>query len=128
MRWLKTLVIGMGLLIVIGLTVVIVEVARRAGAPSPSSSILSTASGPTPPAPPVIGATAPAGRTPSAALFGDTRIVIPPGATAQDVITDGGRLIVRLRRADGGAALLLIDAATGTRLGLITLENRAKGQ
>ena len=59
MRWLKTLVIGMGAVIVIGLTVVIVEVVRRAGEPSQSVTL-----SPLPPAPPVIGAPAPAAVTP----------------------------------------------------------------
>ena len=62
MRWLKTLVIGMGAVIVIGLTVVIVEVVRRAGKPSQSVTL-----SPLPPAPPVIGAPAPAAVTPLAA-------------------------------------------------------------
>jgi len=114
MRWLKTLVIGMGVVIVIGLTVVIVEVARRAGEPAATAVRI-----PTPPSPPVIGAAAPAGS------FGDSSISIPIGATAEEIVPDGARLIVRLRLSDGRAALLLIDPATGRKLGLITLDSRA---
>ena len=122
MRWLKTLVIGMGAVIVIGLTVVIVEVVRRAGEPSQSVTL-----SPLPPAPPVIGAPAPAAVTPPARIPGDISIVIPSGATAEEIVTDKARLVVRLLLSDGSAALLLIDAATGKKLGMITLDNRRKG-
>ena len=122
MRWLKTLVIGMGVVIVIGLTVVIVEVVRRAGEPSKSVTL-----SPLPPAPPVIGAPAPAAVTPPARIPGNISIVIPPGATAEEIVTDKARLVVRLLLSDGSAALLLIDAATGKKLGMITLDNRRKG-
>lgn len=122
MRWLKTLVIGMGVVIVIGLTVVIVEVARRAGEPSQSAAY-----GLLPPAPPVIGASAPVAAPAPARMLGDISIAIPPGATAEETVTDTARLIVRLRLPDGGAALLLIDAVTGRKLGMITLDNRPKG-
>jgi len=122
MRWLKTLVIGMGAVIVIGLMVVIVEVVRRAGEPSQSVALSSL-----PPAPPVIGAPAPAAVTPPARMPGDISILIPPGATAEEIVTDKARLVVRLLLADGSAALLLIDAATGKKLGMITLDNRRKG-
>jgi len=119
MRWLKTLVIGMGAVIVIGLTVVIVEVARRAGEPSPSAAY-----GPMAPAPPVIGAPAPASMAAPARMLGDVTIAIPPGAAAEEFVTDKNRLIVRLRLSDGRAALLLIDAATGSKLGMITFDDR----
>ena len=121
MRWLKTLVIGMGAVIVIGLTVVIVKVAQRARAPSPSAVY-----SPMPPVPPVIGAPAPA-PTPTVAparTLGDINIAIPPGATAEEIEMDRARVVVRLRLSDGTAALLLIDAATGRKLGLITLDGR----
>jgi len=120
MRWLKTLVIGMGAVIVIGLTVVIVEVVRRAGEPSQSVTL-----SPLPPAPPFIGA--PAAVTPLARIPDDISIVIPPGATAEEIVTDKARLVVRLLLSDGSAALLLIDAATGKKLGMITLDNGRKG-
>lgn len=122
MRWLKTLVIGMGTLIVIGLTVVIVEVAQRAGGPDQS-----VAKGPAPPEPPVIGAPAPVSLPAAAKTLGDISVAIPAGAAAEDLVTDAGRLVVRLRLADGRAALLLIDATTGKKLGMITLDNRSKG-
>ena len=117
MRWLKALVIGMGVAIVIGLTVVILEVAQRANRPSQT-----TAS----PAPPVIGATGTVVMTAPQKKFDDSTIMVPIGAVTEDIVSDQGRLIVRLRLTDGRTALLLIDASTGTMLGRITLENRAK--
>ena len=130
MRWLKTLVIGMGALIVIGLTVVIVKVAQQAGGPAQS-----VADGPAPPGPPVIGAPAPlvigapvpVSLPAAAKMLGDISVAIPAGAAAEELVTDAGRLIVRLRLTDGRAALLLIDASTGKKLGMITLDNRSKG-
>jgi len=116
MRWLKGLVIGMGALILVGLTVVIVEFARRAAAP-PEPAALDSGR----PAPPIAGAErAPAfGAAPA---FGETRIALPPGALVEETVAAEGRLIVRLGLPDGHAALLLIDARTGRRLGLVRLE------
>ena len=119
MRWLKTLVIGMGVVIVIGLTVVIVKVAQRARAPSPSAVY-----SPMPPVPPVIGAPASAPTAAPTPTIGDISLAIPPGATAEEIEMDRTRVVVRLRLSDGTAALLLIDAATGRKLGLITLDGR----
>jgi hypothetical protein len=130
MRWLKTLVIGMGALIVIGLTVVIVKVAQQAGEPAQSVAISPAPPGPPvigAPAPFVIGAPAPVSMPVAAKRLGDISVAIPAGAAAEGLVTDAGRLIVRLRLADGRAALLLIDATTGKKLGMITLDNRSKG-
>jgi hypothetical protein len=115
MRWLKGAVIGMGVLIALGLTVVVVTVVRRSGEPPERSTL------PDRPSPPVIGAP-----PPSAAprAFGETRIVLPPGAEPEETIASGDRLVVRLRLPDGHLALLLIDARTGERIGLIRLERR----
>ncbi|MDA0653174.1 MAG: hypothetical protein O3C49_07850 [Proteobacteria bacterium] len=128
MRWLKTLVIGMGALIVIGLTVVIVKVAQQAGGPAQSVATGPAPPGPPgPPGPPVIGAPAPVSLLAAAKMLGDISVAIPAGAAAEELVTDAGRLIVRLRLTDGRAALLLIDASTGKKLGMITLDNRSKG-
>lgn len=122
MRWLKLLVIGMGAAIVIGLTVVIVELVRRANEPAPSAAEV-----PIRPSPPVIGART-ADQAPAPAVsFGDVRVAIPPGAMAQGVTTGDNRLVVRLRLPDGRTALLMLDPATGRKLGLITLDGGAKG-
>ena len=101
MRWLKALVIGMGVAIVIGMAVVIIEVARRANAPvQPTTD----------------GASSPA--------FGDVRVQIPAGASVVETLPGRDRLTVRLRLPDGRAALLIIDTATGEKVGMITLDGR----
>ena len=120
MRWLKVLVIGMGVLILVGLTVVIVTIVNRSDAPGKSAASAAR------PSPPVIGAPSDANRPMSSvtrAQFGDRRIAIPAGATAEEVTSDARRLTIRLRLANGKAALLLIDAMTGEKIGLITLDD-----
>jgi len=119
MRWLKGLVIGMGALILVGLTVVIVELARRAAAPPEPASLDASR-----PAPPIAGAERPAVRA-AAPAFGETSIALPPGAMVEETVVGDGQLIVRLGLADGQTALLLIDARTGRRLGLVRLEGGA---
>ncbi len=112
MQPLKALVIGMGVLIVVGLTIVIVTFVRRGDMP-PATSIGGG------PMPPIAGASG---------GFGETRVALPPGAFAEETVADGARLIVRLRLPDGEAALLLIDARTGRKLGLILLVSNGAGQ
>lgn len=116
MRWLKGLVIGMGVLILAGLTVVIVTVVKRANVPVKPETSISL------PSRPVAGATGAADRPGAAPGFADRSIAIPPGATTEEITSDTRRLIVRLHLASGKAALLLIDAVTGKKIGLITLD------
>lgn len=94
MRALKTLVIGMAVLIVVGLTVVVVTTIKRAGGDGASEGATGTA-------------------------FGDVEVSIPPGARVEDNTIDGGRLIATLRLADGGRRTLVVDLATGKSLGTI---------
>lgn len=101
MRWLKVLVIGMGVAIVIGMAVVIFEIAQRASTPSRAAS-----------------------EAKSVRTFGDVGIQIPANAVVVDTHTGPARLTVRLRLSDGRAALLVIDTASGEKLGLITLDDR----
>jgi len=116
MRWLKVLVIGMGVVILVGLTIVIVTVVNRANTTTSSTSSLDR------PSPPVIGAPNATKDRMSTARIGDRRIAIPRGAMVEEVTSDALRLTVRLRLASGKAALLLIDAGTGEKIGLITLD------
>ena len=118
MRWLKSLVVGMGILIVIGLTVVIVEVVRRADQkPSESGAVVD---GPTPP---VIGSLATKLQN-SSDLMGDKTILIPNGAVVHEIIPDGTSLILRLNLKDGRAALLWLNKRTGEKQGWVTLDNK----
>ena len=121
MRWLKSAVIGMGVLIMIGFTVVIVTVIQRSNAP-PEPVMASDR-----PTPPIVGVPpvrAAAGTETGNGTFGETLIALPPGAEPEETLLEGDRLIVRLRLPDGDIALLLIDARTGKRLGLVHLERR----
>ncbi len=103
MRALKALVIGMGILILIGFAAVVMAVIQRAGDG---------------------GGENPAAVRSGAATeraFGDVRVSLPPGAQVIGTSADGGRLIVHLRLAGGEARILVIDLATGKRLGAIRL-------
>jgi hypothetical protein len=106
MKLLKASVIIMGILILVGLTVLVVEVIRRHGAEGEAA-----------PASPVAAAPVERG-------FGNRDISIPRGAEAVETRIDGDRALVRLKLADGNQAILIIDIATGDRLGLIRLEPR----
>jgi hypothetical protein len=106
MRGLKGLVIGMGVFIVVGLTVVIVTVIKRQGSEGPSSM------------------QSPAGvSVPVEHGFGEKRIQISKGAKVLGTIIDGNRLVVRLDLSGGGQALLLVDITTGQQIGLIRLDS-----
>ncbi len=108
MRGLKGLVIGMGLLIVFGLTVVIVTVVKRSGEIQ-SSSVMNS----------------PAGvAVPVEKGFGEKRITIPKNAIVLETVLDNNRLVLRLKLSDRQQALLLIDSLSGRRLGLIRLDPR----
>ena len=108
MRGLKGLVIGMGLLIVFGLTVVIVTVVKRSG-DTKSAGVMNSPA----------GVTVPVERG-----FGEKLIIIPKDATVLETIIDNNRLVLRLKLDDKKQALLLIDSFSGQRLGLIRLDPR----
>ncbi len=108
MRGLKALVIGMGLLIVFGLTVVIVTVVKRSGDTKNAGVMNSPAE-----------VTVPVERG-----FGEKLIIIPKDATVLETIIDNNRLVLRLKLDDKKQALLLIDSFSGQRLGLIRLDPR----
>ncbi len=94
MPGLKALVIVLGILIVAGLTLVAVTVARRAGGPDGTVS-----SG-----------------------FGEVNLRLPPGARLVDATVDGARLVLRLRLADGTDQVTIVDLQTGRPLGTVRLE------
>ncbi|PPR61053.1 MAG: hypothetical protein CFH10_01293 [Alphaproteobacteria bacterium MarineAlpha4_Bin2] len=53
--------------------------------------------------------------------FGETQISIPAGSRILDATLGSGRVVVRVVKLNGDEALVLIDAATGKRRGLIHL-------
>ena len=103
MRGLKGLVIGLGVLIAIGLTVVVVTVFNRMGGDSLAGTAKSGAPG-----------------TPHEA-FGDVKIALPAGATVLRTEIADGRLVVHLTSRHGGARVLVIDLASGKTLGTVEL-------
>ena len=104
MRLLKISVIAMGVLIIAGLTVVLFTVADRWGGGKTRSA-----------------ATTPSHIAVPSPIAIDTAITLPAGAEIVETKTAPGRIILRLRMADGTAALLLIDSNTGKQAGLIRL-------
>lgn len=107
LRLLKAVVILLGIAILVVLVVIVVTVVRRAGdvvRPAAQEAVQEAAQEYT-----VLGS------------FDDRRIAIPAGAEVAGMTSAGGRLVLRLRLADGGTALLMLDPATGRRLGRVTL-------
>lgn len=94
---LKLLIAGMTALLVAGLVLLIVGMARTAGELGRG------------------GAAAPAG-------FGELRLPVPAGARLEGVTADGGRLYLDIRDNGGRSQLLVVDAAEGRLLGRIVLE------
>ena len=97
MRGLKTLVIGMAVLILAGVVVLIIGIVEKAGELDGE-----------PPA--------------EAAGFEEVRIALPTGATVEETHLDGDRILVRLKMVDGTARLIVVSAATGEQTGTIDLK------
>ena len=97
MRGLKALVIIMGMLIVAGFAVIVVTLINRS----------------------VGGDGAPA-KTVAAKPY-NTKIPIPDGARIVDTEAGDGRLIIHLTLPDAESQILIVDPATGRRIGTIDL-------
>lgn len=91
--WLKVLVIVMGLLILVGFTVIAAEIARRMSSSNTSSS----------PAGPVFA----------------QRIALPSGARVVSMNAVGDRLAVHVEDQNGLSTAYVIDPRTGALLGTI---------
>jgi hypothetical protein len=98
MRALKILVVVMGVLLAGGTAALIAAIIDRASRHTPTAS-----------APP-----APRG-------FAHAAVPLPPGARVVSADLAGERILVRLARAEGGEALIIIDAKSGAALGTIDL-------
>jgi hypothetical protein len=109
MQALKALVIVMGVLIVVGTTVVVVTIynrMNRLGEAAPAAQTVA--------APP-----APAGVAPIA--FGDARVPIPDGCRVVEMVPAGERLLLRLGSIARCNRILVIDLSSGAALGSIDL-------
>lgn len=115
MQALKALVIVLGVMIVAGIAVIGVTIYHRA------TNLVNS---------PVPGSTEPAVRTGFGPGFGPgfgrVALDLPPGSRVVEMTAEGDRLILRLRLADGGWQILILDMATGKRLG--TFELRYGGE
>lgn len=112
MQALKALVIVLGVMIVAGIAVIGVTIYHRAtnlvNSPEPRSTepAVRTGFGP--------------GFGPG---FGRVALDLPPGSRVVEMTAEGDRLILRLRLADGGRQILILDMATGKRLGTFELRD-----
>jgi hypothetical protein len=91
--WLKVLVIVMGLLIIVGFTVVAAEIARRMSSANTSHS-------------------------PAGATFAQ-RIALPSGAQVVSMNAVGDRLVVHVEDQNGLSTAYVVDPGTGALLGTI---------
>lgn len=107
MRALKGLVIGMGVLIVVGLTIVVVTIAMRLGGGEDGEPAAAPAERPAP--------------ARDAASFGRLSLGVADSCTIADAVDSAGRLIVRLSGPgkDGCDQLVVVDPARGQVLGRI---------
>jgi len=103
MKALKALVIIMGVLILIGSTVVVVTIFQRLSKPEAET------------------AGAPAETAPPAAAFGARDLGLPAGSRIQSLQTDGGRIVVHVRLPDGGDRIVVVGLEDAEVLGTIDL-------
>ncbi|MDP7549370.1 MAG: hypothetical protein QGF20_18935 [Alphaproteobacteria bacterium] len=57
-----------------------------------------------------------------AARMGDVAVKLAPGDTLIDLTADNGRLYLAIRHQDGGQSVVVLDKKTGERLGRLNLE------
>ena len=95
MRALKILVVVMGVLLVIGFAGLIAGIAAKLSRDRPGAS--------------------------AERPFAASAIDIPPGARIETMTASSNRLILDLALPDGGRQLVVVDLATGDRLGTIAL-------
>jgi hypothetical protein len=121
MNALKTLVIGMGVLIVAGIAVIAVTIVRRnADAPvaaqdKPAVSLAQSG----------VQGTRSGAPLPS---FGVRDIAVPAGSEIVSITAADGRIILELQDAEQVTRILLLDPATGAALGGWRLVESATGR
>jgi hypothetical protein len=98
MRAVKTLAVIMGVLIVVGFTALIVIIVGRVT--HPAGEVKSATAKPTQP-------------------FTAPPIELPAGARIEALAAGPDRLVLHVAMPDGGGQLIVVDLATGRRLGII---------
>ena len=104
MQPLKGLVIGMGVLIVIGMSLLVYGLVREFGGEDDAPA--ATASDPA---------------SPRAATFGEIDVSLPAGCRIIEMQPAETRLFLRLEGAESCPGILVIDLASGSELGRINL-------
>ena len=97
MRALKTLVIGMAVLIFAGVVVLIIGIIDRSSELGDNNTVRLTG-------------------------FGSVQFELPFGAVVQDTDIDDNRILLRIKLADGGSRLILLSVATGMQVGTVDLK------
>ena len=105
-RFLKIAVIGMGILILAGLTAVIWRIVNLASSPKD--------------APPAVTSAAPLSAAPSAALPPEAMLALPDGATVRSVALSANRLAVHYW-APSGSGIAIMDLESGRILTRVRL-------
>lgn len=111
MQALKSLVIFLGVLIVIGMGGLAYGIMLKFGEWSAKKDVETT---PAPLAAPAL--------VPTAAWTGDLKVVVPAGARVTETVVADGKMIVRLSLADDSQRFLIFDLGTGRRIGAIELQ------
>jgi hypothetical protein len=126
MRLLKTLVVAMGVILVLGFGALIYIIATRISTPKPAPAASVVVPKPEPPpvaapAPlPNLGQSLPQHFTPN---FGEQTLMLPPGARVSDFSAGGDRLVLRVILADQTQQLVVVDLNTGAMIGTLNIEN-----
>ena len=107
----KVAAVVMAVMIVVGVAVLGVTLAKRLGGDKPDAPVAAV---PVPAAGPVGGA------PPTA--FGEVSLRLPPRARVMDMALDQRRLVLHLQLAGRYKALMVVDLESGRSLGLIRLE------
>lgn len=112
-RALKAVVIVMAILILAGVTIIIVTVAKRGRELAARSAAES----------PVAAPVAAPGAAPGAPRgFDRARLELPKGSRIVEMTTEGERLVLRLRLADSAERILLVDMGSGRVIGTLEIE------
>lgn len=104
-RWLKIIVIGLGLLILLLLGAVITTILIRGKKAASTTAVATTA----------VPVVAKSGGLSS--YYGDIRVALPEGAKVEEMKADDGKLFLRASLPSGGAKVFVFDPVTGRALG-----------
>lgn len=116
MRALKTLVIGMGVLIALVMGVMAYGLMKKAS--NPDFTFFDFARQPAAAMPDAVADIRPG------VPFGDVMLALAPGCRIEDMQPDGGRLFLRVGPADGTCQqIVVIDLASGKIMGNVKVWN-----